>query len=418
MRQFGGFLVLFIVNHNNMPRLIFACLFVTGWVYAVSVNGQTPDLSAQKTADQQFELAQQVAQKKQLDVESVQRRLDDLTDQKSLWQREIVNARAKASFAREKLNQASAAGTIDSIEKWRVESDNWDARTKAAIVELEKVESDIQDTVQLMQNSLKGNPREDVIIPGESIEVYVTEDETLNSVYQVRRGGYIVMPRVGRVLLAGKSLSEAERAIKDALQVNQIKNATVMVERPSSGGVGNDPVIYLAGEFQHPGAWKVPHELSATMVTTILRSGGLTDSADLTKVRLLRLVSGQAQVEEVNVQAILNGAGLPSDISLQPGDIVVVPACANTVYVTGNVLKPGPLKMLPEEQLTVYSAILRAGGFARFANRDKIYVLRETSNGVKQRIPVSIEQIQDAGGSDLILRGKDIVVVPEKFFSL
>jgi protein involved in polysaccharide export with SLBB domain len=103
---------------------------------------------------------------------------------------------------------------------------------------------------------------------------------------------------------------------------------------------------------------------------------------------------------------------------LQPGDIVVVPASANTIYVTGNVMKPGPLKMLPEEQLTVYSAILRAGGFARFANRNKVYVLRETNNGIKQRIPVSIKDIQNEGGADLILKGKDIVVVPEKFFSL
>jgi protein involved in polysaccharide export with SLBB domain len=397
-------------------RLIYVCLLITGCALTSFVKAQGSDVATPQS-DQAFQQAQEAVDKRQLDVETIQRRLDDLMDQKSLWQRELVDARARVSTAKEKLDVATSTGNREAIEKWNVEVDNWEARMKTDVVELEKVESDIQDTVQTLQNSLKSTSDNDIIVPGESVEVYVTEDETLNGVYQVRRGGYIIMPRVGRVMLAGQKLKEAELAIKEALQVNQIKDATVMVERPSSGGVGNEPVIYLAGEFLHPGAWKVPHELSATIVTTILRSGGLTDSADLTRVRLLRLVSGQAQVEEVNVQAILNGAGLPSDISLQPGDIVVVPATANTVYVTGNVEKPGPLKMLSDEQLTVYSAILRAGGFARFANRNKIYVLRETGNGIKQRIPVSIKEIQNKGGADLVLKSKDIVVVPENFFS-
>ena len=388
-----------------------------GGVFGVLVNAQASEMAANKQARDEFEQAELSAHQKQLDAKSVQDRLDTLTEQKNLWQREIVNAKGKASFAKEKLAQATTDGVREDIEKWRLEASNWDARAKAAILEEEKVESDINETVQSLQTSLKGNPESDMILPGQSVEVYVTEDESLNGVYQVRRGGYILMPRVGRILMAGKDLAGAEKAIKEALQVNQIKNATVMVERPSGGGVSGESVIYLAGEFTQPGAWKIPHDLSPTIVTTILRSGGLTASADLTKVRLLRLVSGEAQVEEVNVQAILNGAGLPSDVSLQPGDIVMVPPFANSVYVTGNVMKPGALKLLPDDELTVYSAILRAGGFSRFANRSKVYVLRDAGNGVKKRIPVSIKEIQNEGGTDLILKSKDIVVVPERFFS-
>jgi protein involved in polysaccharide export with SLBB domain len=400
-----------------LRRIKYASAILVGCLFAFLSNAQTADILAYRQAKQEFAQAEQSALDRQQSTESVQHRLDNLTGQRELWQREIVNAKAKASFAREKLTQASTAGVREDVEKWRLEASNWEARAKAAIVEEEKVESDIHDTVQTLQTSIKGNPGSDLILPGQSVEVYVAEDDSLNTVYQVRRGGYILMPRVGRISLAGKDLAGAEKAIKEALQVNQIKNATVMVERPSGAGSSGDPVIYLAGEFTTPGAWKIPHDLSPTIVTTILRSGGLTPAADLTKVRLLRLVSGEALVEEVNVQAILNGAGLPSDVSLQPGDIVMVPAYANSVYVTGNVMKPGALKLMPDDELTVYSAILRAGGFSRFANRDKIYVLRDTGNGVKKRIPVSIKSIQNEGGSDLILKSKDIVVVPERFFS-
>lgn len=245
----------------------------------------------------------------------------------------------------------------------------------------------------------------------------MTEDDTLNGVYQVRRGGYIFMPRVGRIQLAGKDFTSAEEAIKEALAQTQIKDATVMVERPQGGFSNDGGVIYLAGEFLKPGAWKVPSGVVPTIVTTIIRSGGLKEGADLTRVRLLRLVNGQPMLEEVNVKAIMNGAGLQSDLTLNAGDVIMVPAYANVVYVTGNVLKPGALKLLPDDELTAYSAILRAGGFARFANRKKVYVLRDMGNGAKKKIPVSIKDLQSGKGADVILQSKDIVVVPEKFFS-
>jgi protein involved in polysaccharide export with SLBB domain len=95
----------------------------------------------------------------------------------------------------------------------------------------------------------------------------------------------------------------------------------------------------------------------------------------------------------------------------------MVPAFANVIYVTGNVLKPGPMKLLPDDELTAYSAILRAGGFGRFANKKSVYVLRDLGNGTKKKIPVSIKELQTSGGMDVILQSKDIVVVREKFFS-
>ncbi len=50
------------------------------------------------------------------------------------------------------------------------------------------------------------------LVPGENLEVFVNEDPSFNGIYQVRRGGYIIMPQVGRIAVAGKSLSAAEAA--------------------------------------------------------------------------------------------------------------------------------------------------------------------------------------------------------------
>jgi protein involved in polysaccharide export with SLBB domain len=382
-----------------------------------TMHAENMEPASRRKEREQFQMAEESANAQLNKTANLQRSLDTLQERKDYYQQQADAAKLKAQLAHGKQLAAATSASTDDVEKFRADEANWDARYKVAVTELEKVRAEIDDAVRNINKNVQGVSDNDTITTGQSIEVFITEDETLNAVYQVRRGGYILMPRVGRIFLAGKKLSEAEQAIREALAVSQIKDATVMVERPSGTGASSDPVIYLAGEFKTPGAWKIPRDLSPTIVTTILRSGGLNDGADLTKVRLLRLVSGQAMVEEVNVQAILSGEGLPSDVTIQSGDIVMVPAFANSIYVTGNVMKAGAIKLLPDDELTVHSAILRAGGFSRFANRNKVFVLRDDGNGVKKKIPVSVRDLQAHGGNDLILKSKDIVVVPERFFS-
>ncbi len=370
---------------------------------------------AYKKNREEFEQAERAMIQKQTATESVQRELDKLAEQKTLWERESAYYKKKVADAQAELAKADISNP-DEMDRLKREVVALDERLKNAEAELQKVDDQSKALMESLKKTYE-TAENNLILPGESLEIVVLEDDSFNGIYQVRRGGYVVMPRVGRIYVAGKDPAGAERAIKEALQQTQIRDGTVMVERPESATGTQGPVIYLAGEFLQPGPWRIPSGVSPTVVTTILRSGGVTESADLSRVRVLRLVAGQPLVEEVNVQAILNGVGLPSDLMLNPGDIIMLPAFANVVYVTGNVVQPGQLRLLPDDELTAYSAILRAGGFARFANRNKVYVLRERGNGAKQKIPVSIKELQAGHGIDVILEPKDIVVVPEKFFS-
>ena len=411
-----------------MSRFIpaFIGVLIVGCCYAGASDTATSVAIENYSSSVHFQDLQDLAAQKQLEAAAKTQTLDSLLEQKKLWQSEVIAAKSKIALAKSRLTDAEVKDNASDVERYQEQVNVWESRLKQVVFELEAVESSINDIFSSARQAKVDTAPEnneataELILPGESVEVYVTEDDTLNGVYSVRQGGYILMPRVGRISIAGLDLSSAEKAIKKALEVNQLKVATVMVERPQAGGsvgVGAERVIYLAGEFLHPGAWKIPHDLSPSVVTTILRSGGLTPQADLTKVNVLRLVGGQSLAEQVNVQSILSGHGLTSDVTLQPGDIVMVPPFANVVYVTGNVMKPGALKLLPDDALSAYSAILRAGGFSRFANKSKVYILRELGNGDKQKIPVDIRTLQEGGGGDLVLQSKDIVVVPEKFFS-
>ena len=89
----------------------------------------------------------------------------------------------------------------------------------------------------------------------------------------------------------------------------------------------------------------------------------------------------------------------------------------NAIFVTGSIARGGSQPFVTGATLGAYAAILNAGGFSRFADIKKVYVLRASPNGSKLKIPVNIDAIQHLRAPDLLLKKNDIVVVPEKFFS-
>lgn len=256
------------------------------------------------------------------------------------------------------------------------------------------------------------------ISAGESLEIFVVEDEGFNGVYQVRRGGYILMPAVGRIPVAGLELEGAEAAIKAALERTQLTTATVLVERPSGTSLDGKQYIFLAGQFAKPGLTEMIVGAENTIATTVV-AAHTTPMADLRRVRLLRLVDGRSVVDEFDVESMLRGAGLASDVRLVEGDILFIPIreSESVIYVTGRVSSPGPQEMPANESLTAYTAILRAGGFGPFANLKRVYVIREVGGGQRRQLPVDIVRVQQGLEPDVELQGRDIIVVPERFFS-
>jgi polysaccharide export outer membrane protein len=417
----------FVENRkNNMKNTL--CRFVGGLALAglasasLQVNAQVGRDSASKVDEwkrlsEEYRQAQQEVLKNRSGTVNIQRELDKLAEKKVNTEREIEYIQTKFNAAQRAHAAASKAGSPEETDKWNREVTGWDVRLKAAKDDLAKMETQTQDLIRKLQDQMKGVEGSNIIVPGDALQIFVLEDDTFNGLYQVRRGGYVILPRVGRVSVAGKDLSGAEKAIKDSLEATQLRQGTVMIERTRGGLEEDGAVVYLAGEFQTPGPMRLPAGYSPTLVTAVLRAGGTTPSADLKHVRLLRLEGGKALVEEVDVAAILEGTGLQSDLSLEAGDIVVVPAFAPIIYVTGNVKSPRTLRLYNDEDLTAYSAILRADGFARFAKLTGVYVVRDHGNGEKTKIPVNIKDVQAGKAPDVVLKGKDIVVVPEKFFS-
>jgi len=81
-------------------------------------------------------------------------------------------------------------------------------------------------------------PKDTIIQIGDTLEVTVAEDRSFNGYYEVRRGGYFILPFVGRIDAAGLPLKEIEAKVSKALEDTQLPHATVKVDKlaESHGG--------------------------------------------------------------------------------------------------------------------------------------------------------------------------------------
>lgn len=90
--------------------------------------------------------------------------------------------------------------------------------------------------------------------------------------------------------------------------------------------------------------------------------------------------------------------------------VVVAQIHSKVVYMIGEVGRTGPIEMTPD--MTLLEAISSAGGLTEFANKKKIYILRD-EGGKRQRIPVHYkEALAGNRALDLPLKADDTIVVP------
>ncbi len=91
-----------------------------------------------------------------------------------------------------------------------------------------------------------------------------------------------------------------------------------------------------------------------------------------------------------------------------------------TVTVDGQVRNPGPISLPTESTLTVYQAIIRAGGFTDIAKGSAVSVTRILPGGVKKVFTVDVDGLirgrdRNRGNDDtLLLEPGDIIYVPER----
>lgn len=175
-----------------------------------------------------------------------------------------------------------------------------------------------------------------LFVAGDSLELFVKEDATLNGSYVVREGGYIVIPRAGRIQVAGLDRTQAEARVKEVLQKTQLTEATVLVERTAlNGGLGQvaTPIaampkvmVFLTGAVPRSGAHHIPlpKGRSLGLYEALLITGGLNKFAREDRVEIFRTdTQGRRRRAVVDLRPIRLGQA--DDPPVGEGDVIHVP---------------------------------------------------------------------------------------------
>jgi protein involved in polysaccharide export with SLBB domain len=163
-----------------------------------------------------------------------------------------------------------------------------------------------------------GFAQDAVLRPGDTIEIKlggVPSEEILavSGPYTIDGEGFLNLPHIGRVRAAASSQSQLQAAIENAYRSQQIyTNPSITLSIPMEARFVN-----TGGEVKAP--QRVPFTPDITVLSAISASGGFTEFADQTKVRLLR----DGRVTIVNVKDVRRDPS--KDIRLKPGDKIEVP---------------------------------------------------------------------------------------------
>jgi polysaccharide export outer membrane protein len=168
--------------------------------------------------------------------------------------------------------------------------------------------------------------------PGDTLELYVLEDPSLDGKYPVRQTGDVIISRLGRIATVGKTTKEIEADIKSRLQRTQLKEATVIVDTTMVFGDGVDDAgrphvsVYIHGQVAKQGLMDIPSVRGRriTCLDAVVHAGGFTSFANKKKVSIVRKTVDQGNFTiPVNLNAVEEGHA--NDVELQSGDIVKVP---------------------------------------------------------------------------------------------
>lgn len=288
---------------------------------------------------------------------------------------------------------------------------------------------------------------------GDTIFIDVFQVPQYTGNYQIPIDGSIFMPLIGRVNLQGLSIGAASETIS-AAYARYLRRPLINIRLVNARPVN----VFIAGEVNRPGSYSVfltPGGSGAagllsgiqypSITQVIQQAGGVTMTADLSRVQVRRYSGGNTNNAVVNVRNTLLTGTRPQDLILRDGDSIFIPPGNNqtllealqttnlglgtdirqprNIAIVGEVNRPGFYSIVGVAVNntavlggfpTVSSAIQEAGGIKPLADVRNIRVRRFTAAGEERNFTVSLWDLLQQGDitQDTVLQNGDTVIVP------
>jgi polysaccharide biosynthesis/export protein len=153
---------------------------------------------------------------------------------------------------------------------------------------------------------------------GDILNISVWKEEGLDREVVVLPDGMISFPLAGHIRAAGMTPADLQVLIATRL-VPYISNPIVSVSVKQTAG----NFVYVVGQVRRPGAFPLAGVVDVMQALSI--AGGLTPFASESRIVILRKDGDRQSSFPFRYDRVQGGQGLDSNISLRPGDVIVVP---------------------------------------------------------------------------------------------
>ncbi len=259
------------------------------------------------------------------------------------------------------------------------------------------------DEIQALEGAVSDT--EYVVGPGDVFSVTIYGGEVFSQEFIVSPEGKLVIPTLGIIDVAGKTLAETKSLVRKlSRQKYRLAKVTISLARLR-------PIrVHVLGEVQKADTYV------ATPVDRVSRliqmAEGFTPWSNKGHIEIRHR---DGTVDTLDYLKCLNEGSLKQDIFVRDGDVIYVPPIEFSgplVRVEGLSELAGYYKLRPAE--TIWSFLRRFTAYFRMFKLDDVVVLRESPHGRKlHRVNLLSDGEQSQGlGAHSLLKPGDIVVIP------
>ena len=203
--------------------------------------------------------------------------------------------------------------------------------------------------------------------PGDEIIIDIWGASENSIRQEISPDGCITIPGLGMISLNGLNIADAREYLKSELsKIYADEGNQIQVTLGNTRSIK----VNVMGEVMVPGTYTL--SAFASVFHALYSAGGITDLGSLRDIRVSRNGNTVANVDVY--EYILQGK-TEGNISLQEGDVIIVPTYEAIVKVEGKVKRPMKYEMKSDENI---STLLKyAGFFAANAYKNSVRVVRQ-----------------------------------------
>lgn len=159
-------------------------------------------------------------------------------------------------------------------------------------------------------------PGEYRVNAGDVLEISVWKEEGLTKEVRVRPDGGISFPLVGDLQVQGLTVDAITGQVIERLNAYLSEPVVTVAVRESNQR------FYVTGKVNKPGDIVSPNRLSVMQALSM--AGGLSTFADQDDITVIHRVGNKTVSLNFDYASVANGEDLEQNITLEPGDVVVV----------------------------------------------------------------------------------------------